>query len=70
MGVLLPNNIALYDTKKTLQRRAKSYARVGWGTGTRTPINGSRNRCPTFRRSPNVELEYHFHTLKSNKWYN
>lgn len=26
-------------------------AQVGYPTGTRTPINGSRNRCPTVRRS-------------------
>lgn len=27
----------------------------GWGTWTRTTIDGVRDRCPTIRRSPNQE---------------
>lgn len=38
---------------------------ICWGTGTRTPIRWTKTRCPTFRRSPNVALEYHFGPSKS-----
>ncbi len=34
-------------------QRAYNHAQRGWETGNRTPISGSKFRCPTVRRSPN-----------------